>query len=288
MSGPSYGALLDAVRGVQWPARRVVSGGLAGAHHSRMRGTSTEFAEYRLYRQGDDPRGIDWRLLARSDRAYIRLATDRAVLPTTIVLDTSASMAFPLATHAKWRRAQEIAVGLAAVAQGGGDPIGIVLTDRGGQTRAVAPRMRRSVVDEIAHVVADAAVGGSAPLAPLVRAARSARIAIISDLLGDADDVLREVRAHSAGGGESHVIHIVAREELDLPRRTLLAADPEDPPLERLLTEATRRAYEEAFGEWRTEVARQVRAGGAAYTEVVTDEPAAHAVRRITRPAGKE
>jgi uncharacterized protein (DUF58 family) len=87
---------------------------------------------------------------------------------------------------------------------------------------------------------------------------------------------------------EAHVIHIVAREELDLPRRTLLAADPEDPSLERLLTETTRRAYEEAFGEWRAEVARQVRVGGAAYTEVVTDEPAAHAVRRITRPAGKE
>lgn len=288
MSGPSYGALLDAVRGVQWPARRVVSGGLAGAHHSRMRGTSTEFAEYRLYRQGDDPRRIDWRLLARSDRAYIRLATDRAVLPTTIVLDTSASMAFPLATHAKWRLAQEMAVGLAAVAQAGGDPIGIALADRRGQTRLVAPRMRRSVVDEIAHVVADAEVGGGAPLAPLVRAVRSARIAIISDLLGDADDVLREVRAHAAGGGEAHVIHIVAREELDLPRRTLLAADPEDPSLERLLTETTRRAYEEAFGEWRAEMARQVRGGGAAYMEVVTDEPAAHAVRRITRPAGKE
>lgn len=288
MSGPSYGPLLDAVRGVQWPARRVVSGGLAGTHHSRMRGTSTEFAEYRLYRQGDDPRRIDWRLLARSDRAYIRLATDRAVLPTTIVLDSSASMAFPLATHAKWHRAREIAVGLAAVAQAGGDPIGIVLADGRGETRVVAPRTRRSVVDEIAHVVADAEAGGGAPLAPLVRAARSARIAIISDLLGDSDDVLREIRAHAAGGGEAHVVHIVAREELDLPRRTLLAADPEDPLLERLLTEATRRAYEEAFGEWRAELARQVRSGGAAYTEVVTDEPAAHAVRRITRPAGKE
>jgi uncharacterized protein (DUF58 family) len=252
-----------------------------------MRGTSTEFAEYRLYRQGDDPRRIDWRLLARSDRAYIRLATDRTVLPTMIVLDSSASMAFPVATHAKWHRAQEIAVALAAVAHAGGDPIGIAVSDRRGHTRLVTPRTRRGVVDEIARVVIDAEAGGGAPLAPLVRATQSARIAIISDLLGDSDDVLREIRAHAAGGGEAHVVHIVAREELDLPRRTLLAADPEDPSLERLLTETTRRAYEEAFGEWRAEVARQVRFGGAGYTEVVTDEPAAHAVRRITRPAGK-
>src|SRR5581483_10990842 len=95
MTAAAYGPLLDAVRGVHWAARRPVAAGATGAHHSRMRGTSAEFSEYRLYRQGDDPRRLDWRLLARSDRAYIRLATDRAVLPTTIVLDASASMAFP-------------------------------------------------------------------------------------------------------------------------------------------------------------------------------------------------
>src|SRR3569832_1688916 len=117
----SYGALLDAVRGVHWPARRAIVSAVAGTHHSKQRGTSAEFTEYRLYRQGDDPRRIDWRLLARSDRAYIRLATDRAVLPTTIVLDSSSSMAFPMATREKWRRAQEIAIGLAAVVYGDGD-----------------------------------------------------------------------------------------------------------------------------------------------------------------------
>jgi hypothetical protein len=103
MSASSYGALLDAVRGVHWQARRAVANAASGSHQSRQRGTSAEFTEYRLYRQGDDPRRIDWRLLGRSDRAYIRLATDRAILPTTIVLDASASMAFPVATREKWR-----------------------------------------------------------------------------------------------------------------------------------------------------------------------------------------
>src|SRR4029077_3015568 len=107
---PSYGALLDAVRGVHWPARHAVTSAIAGVHHSRQRGTSAEFTEYRLYRQGDDPRRIDWKLLARSDRAYIRLATDRAILPTTIVLDSSASMAFPLVTRRKWQCAKELAI----------------------------------------------------------------------------------------------------------------------------------------------------------------------------------
>ena len=91
-----YASLLDAVRGIRWPARSAVRGGMPGAHMSRLRGISAEFAEYRAYRQGDDPRRVDWKLFARSDRAYIRLSNDRAILPTMIVLDASASMAFPV------------------------------------------------------------------------------------------------------------------------------------------------------------------------------------------------
>src|SRR6476619_2451550 len=93
-SGP-YGPLLDAVRGVRWPAARRVAGATLGAHPSKLRGNSSEFSEFRPYRQGDDPRRLDWRLLARSDRAYVRLADDHALLPTLAIVDASASMAFP-------------------------------------------------------------------------------------------------------------------------------------------------------------------------------------------------
>src|SRR3954465_10148422 len=119
---PDYAALLDSVRGIRWPARSSVRGGIPGAHTSRMRGTSAEFTEYRPYRQGDDLRRIDWKLFGRSDRAYIRLSNDRAILPTTIVLDATASMAFPVETLGKWRLASQLAVGLAAVARTSADP----------------------------------------------------------------------------------------------------------------------------------------------------------------------
>lgn len=278
------GALLDSVRGVHWPSRKAVAGGPAGTHHSKMRGTSAEFTEYRLYRQGDDPRRIDWRLLARSDRAYIRLATDRAVLPTTIVVDASSSMAFPLVTNAKWQQAQQIAIGLAAVVHADNDPVGIAVPDGVGGMRVLPPRTRRGVVREIARVVEEADPDGLDPLAPAIVALRSARIAIITDLLGDADDLLRAASVHVVAGGEVHLIHIVAREELDPPKRAVLAADPEDPSLQRLLVDSTRRGYIEAFGEWRASMARRWRAAGASYVEVVADEEPAHAVRRIVEP----
>jgi uncharacterized protein (DUF58 family) len=282
----SHGALLDAVRGVKWPARRPVVRGASGVHHSKMRGSSAEFTEFRLYRQGDDPRRIDWRLLARSDRAYIRLATDRAVLPTTIVLDTSASMAFPLTTRAKWRMAQDLAVGLAAVTHASGDPIGVAVHDDRGIPRLVPARTRRGVVSEIARVIDAADPDGLDPLAPMVAAVRSARIAIITDLLGDADELLRAASVHVVAGGEVHLVHVVAREELDPPKRAILAADPESPTFQRLLVDQTRRGYRDAFDAWRSESARRWRAAGASFVEVVTDEPAAHAVRRIAEARG--
>lgn len=279
----SYGALLDAVRGVHWPARRAVVSAVAGTHGSKQRGTSAEFTEYRLYRQGDDPRRIDWRLLARSDRAYIRLATDRAVLPTTVVLDSSVSMAFPMATREKWRRAQEIAVGLAAVAHADGDPVGVAVAGDDGDIRMVPPRTRRGVVSEVARVVDAADPDSAGEMGKLLRATRTKRIALITDMLDD-DDLLIAAKVHIVGGGEVHLVHIVAKEEVDPPRRTMLAADPERPALQRLLVDATRREYDEAFGRWRAGIAREWRSAGASYTEVITDEPAAHAVRRIAEP----
>lgn len=280
----TLGSLLDSVRGVHWPSRKPVAGGLSGTHQSKMRGPSAEFTEYRLYRQGDDPRRLDWRLLARSDRAYIRLATDRAVLPTTIVLDSTSSMAFPLHSHEKWNQARRLAIALAAVVHADGDPVGLAVRDDRGEKRVLPPRTRRGVVHEIARVVDAAEPDGTDPLAPVLTVLRSPRIAIITDLLGDADELLRAASVHIVAGGEVHLVHIVAREELDPPKRAMLAADPESPTLQRLLADSTRRGYLDAFGEWRASMARRWRAAGASYVEVVTDEEPAHAVRRIVEP----
>src|SRR5688572_26696717 len=186
-----YAALLDAVRGIRWPARSSVRGGIPGAHTSRLRGSSAEFTEYRPYRQGDDLRRIDWKLFARTDRAYIRLSNDRAVLPTTIVLDASASMAFPIDTHGKWHLAAQLAVGLAAVARNSADPVGLVIAKRG-ETIQVPPRTRQSVIYEMVRAVEELRPAGDPPLAPAMDAAArvSGRIVIVSDLLGDEHDLL--------------------------------------------------------------------------------------------------
>ena len=186
-------ALLDAIRGVKWPALRPVAGAMPGAHHSRLRGAAPELSEYRAYRQGDDPKRIDWRLLARSDRAYIRLADDRSIVPTIVVVDATASMAFPPESLAKWRLACDVAVGLAAVAHAARDPVGLLIVGGSG-VRHLPPRTRRGIVGEIARALdATRAEGSASMVAALAGMRARSRVVLISDFLGDADDVRRRV-----------------------------------------------------------------------------------------------
>lgn len=285
MSNFRHGALLDALRALRWPARRAVSGALPGAHRSRQRGSAPELSEYRLYRQGDDPRRLDWKLLARSDRAYVRLADDHSVLPTLFLVDSSASMAFPTASNAKWEQACALAVGLAAVAHSGGDPVGLIAPTERGMV-VLPPRSRRDAVHEMARALESVTPAGTIALAPSLAAMRrGARVVLVTDFLGDAEALQRGAREHAAAGGEIFAVHVVAREELDPPTRAVLAVDPEEPSIARPLGSEGHDAYRARFAAWREELARQWRLTGASYALVSTDENAAVATRRIVRGA---
>ena len=285
---PDYAALLDSVRGIRWPARSAVRGGIPGAHTSRMRGASAEFTEYRPYRQGDDLRRIDWKLFARSNRADIRLSNDRAILPTTIVLDASASMAFPVGSLGKWALAAQAAVALAAVARNSADPVGLVVV-RQDELIQLPPRTRQSVINEMVRAVEDTRPSGNPPLTPAFDAAArmSGRIVIVSDFLGEGDDLLAAASRAVVAGKEVHALHVIAPEEIDPPRETVLVSDPEHPDIRRPLTGDARDAYLLAFGAWRDRVAHEWSESGVAYSVAIVGEEAIdHLVRRFTSPRG--
>jgi len=281
---PADSALLDAVRPIRWLGRKRAPAGLAGHHLSRTLGVSPEFTEYREYRQGDDPRRIDWKVLARSDRAYLRLSNDRTVLPTVLVVDASGSLAYPSQTLEKWRHARLLAIGLAAAAHRAGDPVGLLVATATGPRR-LPLRARRGTVHDIANALADVVPGGSPELTPLLRVFRSPRrVAIVTDLLGDTDALLKAGAELAASGREVYLVHLVHPAELDPPRQTLLLEDPERRDLKRLLADATRQRYVDTFRAWRAAQARAWRGAGVYYTEVVTDELPARSVRRIVTP----
>ncbi len=84
--------ILSRISGMELRARTVVEGFLSGLHRSPYRGFSIEFAEYRQYAPGDDPRHIDWKVFGRTDRYYVKEYEDETNLACNLVLDLSGSM----------------------------------------------------------------------------------------------------------------------------------------------------------------------------------------------------
>jgi uncharacterized protein (DUF58 family) len=222
-------------------------------------------------------------LLARSDRAYVRLTTDRATTRTELLLDASASMAFPPATLDRWQRAREVTIGLAAVAHAEGDPVGLAIA---AETPVRIPsRARRSVIAEMIRTVERVPPTGASALAPLLASSRAARVAVITDLLGDADALLATSRLALAAGKEVVLLHLLTPEELDPPPEAQLAVDPERPTLRRSLDADGRRAYRVALDSWLDRMQVDFRGAGVRYVRAFTTEPAARIVRRVAADA---
>ena len=80
--------------GVEIVTEGIVEGFLAGLHRSPRRGFSVEFAEHRTYQPGDELRYVDWKVLARTERLYVKQFEEETNLRAMVVLDTSKSMAW--------------------------------------------------------------------------------------------------------------------------------------------------------------------------------------------------
>ncbi|MFW5773930.1 MAG: DUF58 domain-containing protein [Tangfeifania sp.] len=76
-------------------AREVVEGFITGLHRSPFHGFSVEFAEHRLYNQGESTKHIDWKLFGRTDRLFVKQFEEETNLRCQLVIDTSSSMLFP-------------------------------------------------------------------------------------------------------------------------------------------------------------------------------------------------
>ncbi len=84
--------VLARLRPLRLHTRRGAASQGHGAHASVQRGSGLEFSQYRAYEPGDDPRQVDWKLFARSDRYFVREAERESPLVAWIVIDASASM----------------------------------------------------------------------------------------------------------------------------------------------------------------------------------------------------
>jgi uncharacterized protein (DUF58 family) len=125
-------AAMEALRHVRLRPRGAAEGTFAGPHKSHYRGTAVEFADYREYSPGDDIRLMDWKVLARTDRYYVRLYDAERNLLTYLVVDKSGSMDFTGAvnhTASKLEYASRIAAAIGYLVVREGDELGLSLAD---------------------------------------------------------------------------------------------------------------------------------------------------------------
>ena len=130
--------ILASINSLELLARTVVEGFISGLHRSPFTGFSTEFAEYRQYLPGDDLRYLDWKLLGRTDRYYIKKYRADTNSQCHILVDTSASMRYATGPVTKLQYAQFLGSSLAYLINRQQDAVGLIAFDQSVRTHVPA------------------------------------------------------------------------------------------------------------------------------------------------------
>jgi len=202
-----------AVRSLELRARMVVEGFWHGLHRSPYHGFSVEFTEYRPYTPGDDTRHLDWRVLARSDRYYLRKYQDETNLRAHLLVDQSRSMAYGSLGWTKAHYAATLAATLAHFLHQQGDAVGLLSFDE--RVRDYLPaRHRAGHLRRLMLALEKPAGGGSTDLeAPLERMVALVRkrgvMLVISDFLAPLDRLERGLSLLRSCGHEVEVFQLL-------------------------------------------------------------------------------
>lgn len=278
-------------RALSFRAERAVEGLLSGVHRSPHRGASVVFVEHREYRPGDEPRLLDWRAYARADRHVIKRFEQETQLRAMLLRDESGSMAFAGCASDTRRddarrkddHAAELLAALALVLIRQGDAVGFhgLTPDRAPDAALdVAPRSRPAHLDVLFARLAQRAEGGrSLDLADALgacveRAGRRGLVVLASDLLDRRPETLAPLRQLHARGHVVFVLHVLHRDELELPvdgpaRFVGLEGEPSvdaDP-------DVVRGRYQDEMAEFLDECERRCVSAGARYLLAPTDVP---------------
>jgi uncharacterized protein (DUF58 family) len=286
-------SLLARLRGLTLSTARRRRGTTAGERRSPRRGRSIEFADYRAYSPGDDPRRIDWNVFARHERAVVKLFEEEEDLAVHILVDQSASM-FPQAddarTGAKFDCAAELALLLGYVALAAGDALSVQFSTG----RTFGPRHGLPAFADLTRFIDDARA--AAPnarlnlagwLAAYAQRARPGLCLLLSDFL-DESRWQAGVTALGAAGLEVAALHVLSPDELD-PSLSgdLRLTDVETGDAQEIsVDESLLAAYQRRLQEWTAEVAAGCRRSGGRWLLVDSSQSPERIALHELRKAG--
>lgn len=267
---------LMAIKSLEMRARVVVEGFWSGLHRSPYHGFSVEFTEYRAYSPGDDLRYLDWKLLARSDRLYIKKFEDETNLRCHLLCDGSKSMTFGSQGYTKAEYANTLAATLAYFLNQQGDAVGLMTFDE--KIRDYIPaRHRHGHLRQLMHTLEKPAGGAATDIgSPLKRIAelvhKRGLMVLMSDMLAPLETLEENLALLSASGHEVMLFHLLDPAELnfdfdksaqfiDLETGKDIFIDPE----------AAREQYVKNFNAHNEAVELACRKSGIGYHRLLTD-----------------
>ena len=274
--------------GIEIVAQGVVEGFLSGLHRSPFKGFSVEFTEHRAYQPGDEPRYLDWRIYARSDRLFVKQFEQETNLRSMLLVDASRSMAWRGDPNRLTKRAyaDRLAAALALILLRQRDATGLITFDE--VVREIVPaRVKSGQWSRLVRgLIATPDGRGTAAHAALQRLtgllARRGLVILLSDLLMDRELVLAALRYLRHRGHQVVVLHIMD------PAETQLSGPPEvrfrDPESTasvvvrpRELARVYAQTVEREIVAWRGACRRH----GIAYHHLTTDVPFGVALRKL-------
>lgn len=269
---------LMAIRNLELRARVVVQGFWNGLHRSPYHGFSVEFTEYREYTPGDDPRYLDWKLFARSDRFYIKKFEDETNLRCQLLVDRSRSMGFGSLGYTKAEYANTLAATLAWFLFHQGDATGLMTFDESIR-EYLPPKSRRGHLRQLMLALERPTAGRSTDLgAPLQRIAEITRrrslMVLVTDLLAPVDGLDRSLGLLAASGHEVIVFQVLDPAEITFGfRNATLFQDLETDREIYIDPEVARAAYRQKLETHNTAVRKLCERHGIQCLTLSTEQP---------------
>lgn len=259
-------------------SRYVVEGNLAGAHRSPLRGLSSEFADHKAYAPGDDPKHIDWRVLARSDKYYVKRYDDETNLRVYLALDQSASMNYGSGDTTKYDYACRLAAALGYVTIKARDSVGLFLFAEKVKARMDARNSLRHLNDMLKQIQVQPSSPDTGIAEALHEIAGSVRrralIVLISDLLGDEKAVQAGLANLRKQNHDVIVLQVLDLTEIDLSfKRNCEFVDLETGEKLNINPISLAKSYRKVFGEFIEEYRQVCASLHVDYRLVRTDQP---------------
>ncbi|MCM4158663.1 DUF58 domain-containing protein [Antarcticibacterium flavum] len=211
--------VIGSVSGLALIARVVVDGYLSGLNHSRRLGPGMEFSQYRGYEPGDDMRLLDWKMLARSGRYYIKQSELETNIAVKFILDSSRSMLHEENSLSKMDYVRVLVASLAYLAQNQGDAVGLfALNDR--NLHAIYPRVQKQHFNRLLQELIDIKNEGKWPADPratekLHDRSHKELIFFITDMYENSTELTDLIKRLKTNRNEVVVVHVMGRDELE-------------------------------------------------------------------------